>query len=62
MNGHIIFRWLKEEYDPTRPAPEPNRRQKRTNRDATAPGRAKAAKKGRGMPAARRARFGLLPA
>ncbi len=61
MNGRIVMRWLEEEYDPARPAPEPNRRQKRTNRHVTAPRRTKGTGKGRGMPAARRARYGLLP-
>lgn len=61
MNGRIIFKWLEEEYDETRPAPEPNRRQKRTNRHVSAPRRTKSVKKGRGMPAGRRARYGLIP-
>lgn len=62
MNGHIIFKWLEEEYDESRPAPKPNRRQKRTNRHVSAPRRTTSVKKGRGLPAARRARFGLVDA
>lgn len=59
-NGLIIANWMEEEYDESRPAPEPNRRQKRTNRHVSAPRRTKNARKGRGMPAARRARYGLV--
>jgi hypothetical protein len=62
MNGRIIFKWLEDEYDESRPATEPNRRQKRTNRHVSAPRRTSKARKGRGMPAARRARYGLVDA
>lgn len=57
MNGRVIFEWLEQEYDERRPAPEPTTRHKRTDRHVPV----KRTKKGRGMPAGRRARYGLLP-
>jgi hypothetical protein len=59
LNGRVIYQWLDQEYDPDRSAPEPNRRRSRTNRHMPV-SRTKAAKKGRGMPAGRRARYALL--
>lgn len=59
LNGRIIFEWLDQEYDPERPAPEPNERKRRTTRHVAAK-RTKKARTGRGLPAGRRARWGIL--
>lgn len=57
MNQHRIFAWKEAEFDPKRPAIEPRRRLTRTDRHVPV----KRSARGRGLPAARRARWGLAP-
>ncbi|MFJ2543060.1 hypothetical protein [Microbacterium sp. NPDC087589] len=56
QNARVIYEWLDQQYDEERPAIEPRTRHKRTDRRVPV----KRTKKGRGMPAGRRARYGLL--
>jgi hypothetical protein len=58
LNARIIIDWRNREFDETRPADEPRTRRSRTNRRplATRPKRSRLG----GMPAGRRARYGLL--
>lgn len=56
QNGRVIYEWLDQQYDEEQPATEPRTRHKRTDRRVPV----KRKKKGRGMPAGRRARYGLL--
>jgi hypothetical protein len=56
-NQRRIFAWMEDEFDPSRPAQEPRRRLTRTDRHTTV----QRTSRGRGLPAARRARWGIAP-
>lgn len=56
QNAWVIHEWLDQQYDESRPAIEPRKRHKRTDRRTPV----KRTKKGRGLPAGRAARYGLL--
>lgn len=62
QNGRNIYNWMEEEYDETRPAEAPRRRQKRTNHHAPVKRTGTRKKKSRDLPAGRLARYGLIPA